>query len=154
MPDNLNTPYLGQPGSSDNINTPFSPPTASEATVNVRSDISTVGDIYAQGAGDIGTALAVGTTLAVGGVTTLSDALASASAISGAAVTGTTGTFSGTVSMNSTNFASMLTQADFNDMTIGTWRAVFTSSGLSLGYSSGATLYDITSSTSVAQPTS
>ena len=62
-PDNLNSAYLGQPGSSDNLNTPFLPETASEATVNLRSDLSTVGDLYAQGAAVLSGA-ASGTTVA------------------------------------------------------------------------------------------
>ena len=67
MADNLNTPYLGQLGSSDNINTPFLPETASEATINARSDISTVGELHAQGDA------VIGGTLAVTGVVTNTD---------------------------------------------------------------------------------
>ena len=59
MPDNLNSSYLGQPGASDNLNTPFLPETASEATLNARSDISTRGELHAQGDGVIGGTLAV-----------------------------------------------------------------------------------------------
>ena len=64
MADNLNTSYLGQPGSADNLNTPFLPETASEATLNARSDISTRGELHAQGD------TVVGGTLTVTGVIT------------------------------------------------------------------------------------
>lgn len=71
-PDNLNSAYLGQPSAASNLNTPFLPETASEATIHYRSDTSTRGQIYSQGA------------------VTFGGALNSASAISGGAITGTT----------------------------------------------------------------
>jgi hypothetical protein len=49
---------------------------------------------------------------------------------------------------------SAVTNADFNDMNLNDLRIVLTSSGVSLGFSSGTTLYDIGSATSAAQPTS
>ena len=58
-PDNLNSAYLGQPGASDNLNTPFLPETASEATLNARSDISTRGELHSQGDAVVGGTLTV-----------------------------------------------------------------------------------------------
>jgi len=48
---------------------------------------------------------------------------------------------------------SILTNAADTDMTIGQLRLVFLASGLSLCYSSGATLYVVNSAASEAQPT-
>ena len=145
MADNLNTTYLGQPAAADNINTPFLPETTSEATVNIKSDISTEGGVFAQGVGDIGGNLAVGGTLAVTGVTTLSAALNSASAISAAVVTATQ--FSAT----SNDFMSANTVANATSMAVGELRLVFAASGMSLVVSSGDSFYDIGSATSAAQ---
>ena len=153
MADNLNTPYLGQPQGSDNINTPFLPETASEATVNQRSDVSLGGDLF------------------VAGATTLSDALNSASAISGGAATFTTGVFTGTIDTDSAvstgeitatggNFSSVITSTDAggdfgsiataaNDtgMPDGAFRFVNAASGVSMAYRSGGTTYYLGGST-------
>ena len=94
---------------------------------------------------------------------------------SAAGVTGTTGDFSSTMSVDgATKTAwigcagltsssvltlatvaplSILTNAADTDMTIGQLRLVFLDSGLSLCYSSGATLYVVNSAASEAQPT-
>ena len=58
-PDNLNSAYLGQPGASDNLNLPFLPETASEATLNARSDFSTRGELHSQGDAVVGGTLTV-----------------------------------------------------------------------------------------------
>ena len=159
MADNLNTTYLGQPPVGDNLNTGFLPPTASEATHQVRSDISTAGQLFSQGAANLGG------TLAVAGVTTLSAALNSASAISGGAITGTTAIFTGTIDTDSAvsmaeltatggNFSSVIsstdaggdvlsvaTAADDTGMPDGAMRFVNTASGISIAYRSGGTTY-------------
>ncbi len=137
MADNLNTPYLGQPGSADNINTPFLPETASEATLNARSDISTAGELHAQGDA------VIGGTLAVTGITTLSAALNSASAISGGALTATTGAFSDLITSSdvSGNFLSVGTFANDSEMAANNFRVVQSASGVSLAYRSGSTTY-------------
>ncbi len=128
MADNLNTTYLGQPPVGDNLNTGFLPPTASEATHQVRSDISTAGQLFAQGAADVGGATALGSTLAVTGITTLSAALNSASAISGGAITGTTGTFTGAIGTDSAVSGGALT------MTTGVFTGTIdTDSAVSIG---------------------
>jgi hypothetical protein len=62
--------------------------------------------------------------------------------------------FADTFQSASTAPLSITTQADFNDMNAYEMRLVFTASGLSLGWSSGDSLYDIGSATSAAQPTS
>ncbi len=153
MADNLNTPYLGQPQGSDNINTPFLPETASEATVHQRSDVSLGGALF------------------VTGVTTLSDALNSASAVSGGAATFTTGVFTGTIDTDSAvstgeitatggNFSSVITSTDAggdfgsiataaNDtgMPDGAFRFVNAASGVSMAYRSGGTTYYLGGST-------
>ncbi len=59
MADNLNSAYLGQPGASDNLNLPFLPETASEATLNARSDFSTRGELHSQGDAVVGGTLTV-----------------------------------------------------------------------------------------------
>lgn len=48
---------------------------------------------------------------------------------------------------------SLTTRVNANDLTIGQMAVVFTASGLSLVYSSGASLYDVGSNTSASQPT-
>jgi len=143
MADNLNQTYLGQPGSSDNLTTPFLPETASEATINLRSDVSTVGELHAQGDA------VIGGTLAVTGVTTLSAALASASAISGGALTATSGAFSDVITSSdvSGNFLSVGTFANDSEMEDGDFRIVQAASGVSLAYRSGSTTYYIGDST-------
>ena len=137
MADNLNTSYLGIPDTSDNLNTPFLPETASEATRQFRSDISTAGELHA--AGDA----VVGGTLDVTGATTLSAALNSASAISGGAGTFTTGSFSSTIASSdaSGNFLSTGTFANDTEMEDGDFRIVQSASGVSLAYRSGSTTY-------------
>ena len=142
-PDNLNRAYLGQPGSSDNLNTPFLPETASEATINARSDVSTVGELHAQGDG------VIGGTLAVTGAVTLSAALNSASAISGGTGTFTSGSFSSTIASSdaSGNFLSTGTFANDTEMAADTFRIVQAASGISLAYRSGSTTYYIGDST-------
>ena len=62
-------------------------------------------------------------------------------------------TYSDTFLSTSSTPLSFTTAADANDMNNHDLRLVFTSSGLSLCYSSGATLYDIQSNTSAVQPT-
>lgn len=159
-PDNLNTAYLGQLQGNDNLNTPFLPETASEATINKRSDVSLAGDLF------------------VTGVTTLSDALNSASAISGGALTVTTIVASGTIDTDSAlsagegtftggNFSSVITSTDgggdfgsiataANDtgMPDGAFRFINAASGsasaISLAYRSGGTTYYIGSTLSEA----
>ena len=58
------------------------------------------------------------------------------------------------IEITNTTPLSLATAANFNDMNNHDLRLVFTSSGLSLGYSSGTTLYDLQSNTSAVQPTS
>jgi len=144
---------------------------------------TTFSDLSVVGTSDLGIVQATGavafdSTLAVTGVTTLSAALNSASAISGGTIAGTTGTFSGAIGTDSaisgaaikgtsleattsvvtiahTTPLSIVTAADDNDMTVGQLRLVFRASGLSLIWSSGTSEYELAESTvSAAQPTS
>lgn len=100
----------------------------------------------------VGGAARFGSTLSVDGATTmqgaltLNAALASASAISGGA-----GTFT-QVSLTSNDFASVNTVANASSMTRGELRLVFQASGISLIFSSGASVYVVgQSSQSAAQ---
>ncbi len=143
-PDNLNRAYLGQPGSSDNLTTAFLPETASEATINARSDISTRGELHTQGdiqvGGAIQSASAIsggaiagttgnfGSTMSIRGITTVHAALNSASAISAGAITGTTGTFTGAIGTDSAVSGGALT------MTTGVFTGTIdTDSAVSMG---------------------
>ena len=143
MADNLNTPYLGQLQGSDNINTPFLPETASEATVNVRSDTSIAGRLDVQGV----TVLA--DTLAVTGVTTLSAALNSASAVSAGEGTFTGANFSSQITSTDAggDFGSVATAANDTGMADGAFRFVNAASGVSMAYRSGGTTYYLGGST-------
>jgi hypothetical protein len=106
-----------------------------------------------------------GNAQASGATTVLSDLSISGSldvnnvdAAGAATITGLTTTAgvtsSSIVTVTATNPLSVTTQANANDMTVGQLRIVFTSSGLSLIYSSGDSIYDVGSNTSAAQPTS
>ena len=130
-PDNLNSAYLGQLGASDNLNTPFLPETASEATLNARSDVSTRGQLFSQGAAQFG------------------GALASASDISGAEATFTGGNFSSPITSTDAggDFGSVATAANDTGMADGAFRFVQAASGISLAYRSGSTTYYLNSST-------
>ncbi len=130
-PDNLNRAYLGQPGASDNINTPFLPETASEATINARSDVSTRGQLFSQGV------------IQAGG------AFNSASALSAGEATFTGGNFSSTISSTDAggDFGSVATAANDTGMADGAFRFVNTASGISLAYRSGGTTYYMGAST-------
>lgn len=100
--------------------------------------------------------------------------IASASAISGGAITGTTGTFSGalvggstlsltgqlngagatftsTISSTDNDFLSVNSVANSSGMTVGQLRLVFQASGVSLIYSSGKSYYEVGSARSAAQ---
>lgn len=130
-PDNLNTAYLGQLQGNDNLNTPFLPETASEATVNVRSDVSMAG------------------ALVVAGATTLIGALNTSSDISVGEITATGGNFSSVITSTDGggDFGSVATAANDTGMPDGAFRFVNTASGISLAYRSGGTTYYMGSST-------
>ena len=149
-PDNLNSAYLGQPGAADNITTPFLPETASEATINLRSDVSTRGQMLSQGAATVGGALAVT------GVVTLSAALNSASALSAGEITATGGNFSSVITSTDAggDFGSIATTANDTGMPDGAFRFINAASGsasaISLAYRSGGTTYYLNSTLSEA----
>ena len=131
------------------------------AASTVLSDLSVAGSIDAENVDVLGA-------LAVTGVTTLSDALNSASAISVGGITATTidsrsalsvgeGTFTGgnfasTITSTDGDFLSVDSQADSSGMTVGQLRIVFAASGVSLMYSSGESEYIVgQSAVSLAQ---
>ena len=122
----VNTAYLGTPGSGN---------AQSSGATTVLSDLSISGSLDVANVDASGTAT-IGTATVTGLVTS-------------AGVTS-----SSLVTITASPFASLTTAANANDMTIGQIQLVFTSSGLSLIYSSGASIYDIGSNTSAAQPTS
>lgn len=149
-PDNLNSAYLGQLQGSDNLNTPFLPETASEATVHLRSDLSLAGRFDVQGVA------VLADTLAVTGVTTLSAALESASAVSAGEATFTGGNFSSVITSTDAgfDFGSILSAANDTGMPEGAFRFIIAASGsasaCSLAYRSGGTTYYIGSTLSEA----
>jgi hypothetical protein len=171
MADNLNTPYLGQLGASDNLNTPFLPETASEATINARSDFSTRGELHSQGDA------VVGGTLSVTGVVTntagmlVPDGTEALPAIAftseaslgfrrsadsvllleNAEFTIADGGLNVSSVITSTDgqgdFGSVATAANDTGMPDGAFRFVNTASGISLAYRSGGTTYYMGAST-------
>jgi len=148
MADNLNTPYLGQLTSSDNLNTPFLPETASEATQNFRSDISTTGELHAQGDA------VVGGTLDTTGEATFTTVVATGtidtdSAVSIGELTATGANFSSVISSTDAlgGFGSVATAANDTGMGDGEFRFVNAASGVSIAYRSGGTTYYIPGST-------
>ena len=130
MADNLNTSYLGQLQGSDNLNTPFLPETASEATINLRSDLSVAGRFDAQGEA------VLASTLAVTGTVTGAEATF-AGINSSSVITSTDG---------GGDFGSIATAANDTAMPDGAFRFVQTASGISLAYRSGSTTYYMNSS--------
>ena len=154
-PDNLNSAYLGQPGASDNINTPFLPETASEATINARSDISTVGELHAQGDA------VIGGTLGVTGEATFTTVVATGtidtdSAVCMGELTATGGNFSSVITSTDGggDFGSIATTANDTGMPDGAFRFINAASGaasaISFAYRSGGTTYYIGSTLSEA----
>lgn len=152
----VNTSYLGILGSADNLNTTFLPRTASEATQQFRSDISTAGELHATGDSVVRGTLAVTGATTLTGVTTLSAALNSASAISAGEATFTGGNFSSVITSTDAgfDFGSILSAANDTGMPEGAFRFIIAASGsasaCSLAYRSGGTTYYIGSTLSEA----
>ena len=146
MADNLNTSYLGQLQGSDNLNTPFLPETASEATVNQRSDVSLAGDLNVAGS----TTVAAITTGAITATTIVATStIDTDSAVSGGEATFTGGNFSSVISSTDAlgGFGSVATAVNDTGMGDGEFRFVNAASGISIAYRSGGTTYYIPGST-------
>lgn len=148
----LNTYYLGTSGPGQNYQ--------GSAASTVVSDLSISGKLDCYDA-DVTNDLAVTADLTSGTIAATTTFAAGASTFSSTASVAGLATFNAgalfansIVTVTPTTPLSLTTAANFNDMTIGQVRLVFTSSGLSLGYSSGNSLYDIGSNSSAAQPTS
>lgn len=139
MADNITTPYLGQSESADNLNTGYlgTGSASTEAEENPRTFSSEVSFT------DV---------VSMDGVLTLNAALNSASGVSGGAITGTTGSYSGQVSAQTLSFDTLAGSG----ITVGSstpdgilWVTVG-ASGLSVGLESGGSLYWINSTVSAA----
>jgi len=144
----MNNPYLGQPSGATTV--------LSNLSLS-GGHLSTVTQVI-RGAIQSASAVSCGALTATTGTFTGAGDFASTMSIDGntrAAWIGAAGaTFSSTVTCADTAAPlSMLTNAGDADMTIGQLRLVFLASGLSLCYSSGATLYVVNSAQSESQPT-
>ena len=142
----MNTPYLGTPSGDSTVFSDISMSgTLQAGTIESRSAIST-------GAVTATTGTFTG---AVAGTTgTFSSTLSAAGATKTAWIGCAGVTSSSVITCNTVAPLSILTNAADTDMTIGHLRLVFLASGLSLCYSSGATLYVVNSAQSESQPTS
>lgn len=171
MADNLNTSYLGIPGASDNLNTPYLPETASEATQQFRSDISTAGELHSTGDAVVRGTLAVTGVQTNTAKTLFPDGTAADPAIAftseaslgfrrsadsvllleNAELTIADGGLNVSSVITSTDalggFGSVATAANDTGMADGEFRFVNAASGISIAYRSGGTTYYIPGST-------
>ena len=152
--DNINTEYLGNPAevAAGNLNTSQQ---SSEATFAFLSDVSVADQLFTGGILQVGGALNSASAISGGALTVttgvFSGAVDTASAVSTGELTSTGGNFSSTITSTDGDFLSVDSQADSSGMTVGQLRLVFAASGVSLMYSSGESEYIVNSATSLAQ---
>lgn len=131
----VNTGYLGSGRTTD-----------FQSNVSVGQNLHVQSGLSVLGVARVGSTLSVDGAVTFQGAVTMNAALNSASAVSGGV-----GTFT-QVSLTSADFASVNTGANASSMTRGELRLVFQASGISLVYSSGASVYVVgQSSQSAAQ---